>query len=67
MQEDYEVIALAAFSVMQANVTNLREIVFDAELLLRFHDDNEDQWALPEPALEAEPFRFLVGNVNFHS
>jgi hypothetical protein len=40
VQENYEVITLATFRIMQANVTNFREIVINSELPLRFHGDN---------------------------
>jgi hypothetical protein len=37
MKEDYEVITRAAFSVVQAYVTNIRKTVLDNELALRLH------------------------------
>ena len=40
MQEDYEVIARAAFGIMQAYVTNICETMLDSELALRLHGDN---------------------------
>jgi hypothetical protein len=66
MQEDYEVITSAAFSVMQANVANIRETVVNSQLVFRFHGDNADS-APFGTALQAESLRFVVMNINFHS
>src|SRR6266404_7140505 len=40
MKENYEVIAGAAFGIMQTNITNICESVVDSELGLRLHGDN---------------------------
>ena len=64
VQENNEVIARTAFGIMQANVTNVRETVFDGKLALRLHWDNPDRRA--ESALKSESLCFLVRNVNLH-
>ncbi|SRR5258708_7530674 len=40
MKENYEVVAGAAFGIMQAHVANICETVFDSELALRLQGDS---------------------------
>ena len=64
MEEDDELIACAAFGVVQANLANLCKIMVDDEFAFRLHGNNTLRRS---EALQAKTLRLIVRNINLHS